>query len=434
MIAEAVELQGDVDPECISRALDSLPLKHETLRTRFRTVGSRLKAQVLEHPALDEVTVVLRRDDGSYFPRFDDIKKELSSRFRHLSPERAISYTSLLAQRPNDNWLWMLAFHHVYSDAWSQYIYGKSFSKALVRGGEMTDQDVVGTSSIDYAQTQYDWLDSGEAHTQLDWWVDHLIDVPEQLYPYRCDIRPGAIFTSVRLEQRLGQGVHKGLNAISVKFRVPPIAVALACLANVLARHTKTKRTTILTYAPGRSLRGALNATGAFYNSVLLCIGNDYPKTNESRLQYAAKAVFDSWKRQEIPIGFLFRACQEKGRHFTEDSFPICLNYIKHPLSDFVIPGCQMSEVDLNTLDTDTAKSNSYRVIGAQSGSRPSGLTFVAHELGRDTKITLDTHITETDAEQAFLLLEEYVREIKSFVSGLASSPTSDNAHSGVIY
>lgn len=431
VIAEVVSLSGRVDPVRIERALHSIIRRHEPLRSRYVMRKGVPRAEVMV--TRDETDPALLLDASDVASSKESIKHAILAQIGSLDLGKGRVVSSMLAKSGDDAWLWMLAIHHLASDGWSQHIYGRSFSEGIRLKDVEADERSSG-SSIDYAVEQTKWFESDAAEKQLEWWIDMLAPLAAQPVPlraYKTEEGPPAF---VRLEARIGSTAHAGLHDISRRKRVPLLAVVFAAFAGVIARRLQRPYVSALSLVGGRTLRGANRAVGAFYNSIVLSL--DTGRVDEADLlRRAAACVFEAWRRQEVPLGLVSQACVNRGQPDVASKIPITFNLVRHPLADFRIPGCSMTEVDNSTLDPVIDVAGEIRVASQQATQFSSPLTVVVCDLAKELRVSMDIASHRYNPTEAADLLADYVERLIWFAKHLGNGPNSfDPAGSGLIY
>jgi len=199
------------------------------------------------------------------------------------------------------------------------------------------------------------------------------------------------------------------------------LAATFAIFAKTVARRTGSAATSVVSLVGGRTLEGADKATGAFYNSIILTLDTRSAPDERSLLNAAAAAVFQGWRRQEVPLGLVFEACGDRGRYNIMDELPITFNFIRHPLAEFRIPGCRMGELDSDSLEPVGNRKKHVRVMPNKAKHLPDTMTVVVCDLAHELRVTLDCPDERLDRPDVEDFLEEYINDVESFTARLGT-------------
>jgi amino acid adenylation domain-containing protein len=188
-IVGLVRLKGAFDPAAMAVALDSLLRRHESLRTTFPMVdGQPVQAIAPPPPAGTpaDLPIVdlqsLAADPQDRFARATELA--LAEAQRPFDLARAPLLRMVLYRLAPDDYAWLMAMHHIISDAWSMAVLGRDLMQAYAAAAGRTKganqaavdpQPELPIQFVDFAVWQRTWL-QGEAlewllaywHRQLD--------------------------------------------------------------------------------------------------------------------------------------------------------------------------------------------------------------------------------------------------------------------------
>src|SRR4051794_7242959 len=175
-----LELDGPLSVPCLQSSLNALVVRHESLRTIFRSKGG-LPYQVVVEPA--PVTLSYndfeRHDAQEQRSRIDALRAlSMSTRF-DLS--RGPLITATLARKSVDRHVLLIVMHHIITDGWSLTILRRdllAFYRAAIRRQPVELADLA-IQFGDFAVHQRRWLEDGGALEKLtDYWRQALDGVP----------------------------------------------------------------------------------------------------------------------------------------------------------------------------------------------------------------------------------------------------------------
>lgn len=429
LIAEVVELRGAINPQAIYRALRGTVSAFESLRTRFVLRRGKPRGEVLSKGG-DWALLLIEDGTGADSP--EHLRNALTNCMNTIAPERGRSLVSLLYKRGQNRWLWLYAVHHLASDGWSQHLYGRYFASLLKQRYDRHDP-VMGTS-VDYARRQRAWYATVQAQGQLEWWICKVQRAAHQSIPLNLRSKPQGTATVSRFEMRLPPSSSDGLHRFASAQRVPMLSIFLAALAQTVSRRTLQPLVSVTSLVGGRMLRGAHLATGAFYNSILLTIDTGLYADRTKLLQAAASAVFEAWKRQEVPLGLVFEACARRRLGREVHNFPLALNLVQHPLSEFRIPQTSMWDLEIDTLLPPSAPS-ADGIRHLKIPGTLQGMTIVACVLESEVRLTMDIPDATYVDRDACRFLVEFGRNLEWFAAASGGGEAqSSRWKRGLIY
>ncbi|XPH18675.1 condensation domain-containing protein [Variovorax atrisoli 110B] len=172
-----MKLKGRLDVEALRASFDALVLRHESLRTVFRTDAQGLARQLIREAGPVDIAMV------DLVALHSPQERETRSREEalRLSPppfdlaEGPLLRVGLIRLAPEEHML-VVVMHHIVSDGWSMQVIVDEFVAqygARVQGKEATLSSLP-IQYADYAAWQRDWLEAGERERQLAYWTQHL--------------------------------------------------------------------------------------------------------------------------------------------------------------------------------------------------------------------------------------------------------------------
>ena len=182
-----MDIEGDLDLECLRAACAELLERHPHLGARFVSVGSRAPVQVIAHDAAIPVT----RVDLTDHPNAEVEIAELTARDRatrfDLAMEPAIRVTDLRSGRGRHRLL--LTHHHILLDGWSMPLLVQELF--LLYAGQRTDSAPKPPAPYGYDDYLH-WLDRRDGDVSREVWREALEGLTEPtLIAPRVDEAPG---------------------------------------------------------------------------------------------------------------------------------------------------------------------------------------------------------------------------------------------------
>jgi len=176
-------LEGDIDIDAMTRAMDAVAARHESLRTLFATVEDEPVQVILEdspfHIPMDDLS-----DDGNLEERLEKIIEDEASAIFDL--EKGPLFRVRIVKLEDKKHMLLMTMHHIISDAWSSEIILKEAAYAyasIVQTGTVELPELK-VQYRDFAAWQRSLLEKGSLSEQEDYWKNELkgplpvLDIP----------------------------------------------------------------------------------------------------------------------------------------------------------------------------------------------------------------------------------------------------------------
>ena len=299
----AVRLNGALDRQALSAALDLLVQRHETLRTRFVSEDGVFYQEILE-----QATVAL--EFASVAPA--DIEQQVRAELQ--KPFDLLSGTLLrvkLFQLSESEHVLTVCMHHVVSDGWSGEVLIREFVQLYQAqvSGQPVPLPALAIQYADYAIWQRAWLEAGEGERQLHYWKQQLgsehpllslpLDHPRPLQPSHR----GA---SVRVD--LPQQLSAQLKSLARNNGQTLFMLTLAALSVVLSRFSGQSDIRIGVPNAGRTRSELEGLIGFFINTQVLRVQVDERQSFAELLDQVKQVVTGAQSHQELPFEHLVDA------------------------------------------------------------------------------------------------------------------------------
>ena len=298
-----VRLSANVDPGLLQQCLNTIGRRHETLRTRFRTVDGEpvqiieadrpldLECNSLEHvPEAERWQVALRLAEADLRVPFDLARGPLwRVRLLHLS---------------QGDELLVIVVHHIVADGWSMGVLSQELATiyaALAAGCDSALPELP-VQYADYAIWQLEWLRSQEYRHQLRYWTEHLADVPLTELPADRPRPARGRMEGRRCHFHLRPALRYRIETLARQHDATPFMVLLAGLGVLLYRHTGQVDLPIGTPIAGRDRPEFEALIGLFVNTLVLRIRLAGLLGFASLVGQVRETVLAAYTNQELPF------------------------------------------------------------------------------------------------------------------------------------
>ncbi|HVV73605.1 MAG TPA: condensation domain-containing protein, partial [Verrucomicrobiae bacterium] len=299
----SVRLKGALDEGALVRALDSLVMRHEALRTTFYTIDG----EVYQKIGPEDVGFELGRVDLS---RGQDAEARLSLEVREEASapfdlEQGPLIRGRLIRLGDDEHVLLVTMHHIVSDGWSMGILTRELS-ALYQAysrGEGNPLAPLLIQYADYAAWQRQWLSDEVLEKQSAYWQRSLSDAPAAIELPTDRRRPTQQdFTGAMVSLQLDEGLTAGLKALSQRYGLTLFMTILAGWALVLSRLSNQEDVVIGTPSANRGRLEIEGLIGFFVNTLALRIDLSAKPTVKELLERVKAVALQAQAHQDLPF------------------------------------------------------------------------------------------------------------------------------------
>ncbi|MET3479068.1 amino acid adenylation domain-containing protein, partial [Variovorax atrisoli] len=372
-ISGALKLEGRLDVEALRASFDALVLRHESLRTVFRTDAQGLARQLIREAGPVDIAMVDLVALHSPQER-ETRSREEALRLSHTPfdlAEGPLLRVGLIRLAPEEHML-VVVMHHIVSDGWSMQVIVDEFVahySARVQGTEATLSSLP-IQYADYAAWQRDWLEAGERERQLAYWMQHLgSDQPTLQLPTdharRADGRYSAVRHGFELPGDLVQRLYRRLQGHGATLFMG----LLAGFQVLLSRYTGELDIRVGVPVANRHRAETESVIGFFVNTQVLRNELDGREHLTQVLLRAKEAALGAQAHQDLPFEQLVEALQPERSMSTSPLFQVMFNHQRGDLKALQdLPGLTLTECDLGAqaaqfeLTLETSESADGRV------------------------------------------------------------------------
>ncbi|WP_328942141.1 amino acid adenylation domain-containing protein [Streptomyces sp. NBC_00250] len=294
----AVRLTGTLDTEALRLALADVVVRHESLRTVFRTADGEAHQHIL---AADGIEVPLTTAQATE-EDLPGLLAEESAQVFDLTTELPIR--AALFELATEEHVLMVVTHHIASDGWSNAPFFADLGRAYeARGaGAAPDWAPLPVQYADYTLWQRDLL-GAEQLPQLDHWRHALADLPEEATLPADRPRPAvASYQGATLTVSCPAPVHRALTGLARETCTTAFMVAQAAVATVLSRCGAGTDVPIGSPVAGRTDQALDDLVGFFVNTLVLRTDVGGDPTFREVLGRVRESDLAAWAHQDLPF------------------------------------------------------------------------------------------------------------------------------------
>ncbi len=321
-IPSALRLRGRLDVDALQRSFDSLVVRHETLRTRFRLEGGRSYQQV--QPA---VSVSIEREQFGEEGLIERIQAIVVQPF---DLERGPLLRVSLLRLAEDDHVLVLVQHHIVSDGWSMQVMVEELVQlyaAYSRGLEVA-LPALPIQYADYALWQRSWMEAGEKERQLAYWTG-LLGGEQPVLELPFD-RPRPVRQSHRGAQfilELDIDLSQALRRVAQQEGATAFALLLASFQALLYRYSGQADIRVGVPIANRNRVEIERLIGFFVNTQVLKADLDGRMGFDELLAQARQRALEAQAHQDLPFEQLVEALQPERSLSHNPLFQVLFNY-----------------------------------------------------------------------------------------------------------
>jgi amino acid adenylation domain-containing protein/non-ribosomal peptide synthase protein (TIGR01720 family) len=346
----AMRISGTLDAEALAQSHREIIRRHETLRTTFAMIDGRPMQIVAAEMAFDlPVIDVSGMTEAARNSELRDMIRDCTRRPFDL--QKGPLLRALLVRFSPEDHLWVLAVHHIVSDAWSMDVIVRettAFYRALVRR-EPVELPTLSIQYADYATHQAEQQRGEMAERSLAYWRETLAGAPPLLALPSDRPRPAQrTNTGARLQLLLDAGLTARLKALARDTGGTLFTTLIAGFTALLARLSGMKDFVVATPTAGRDRRELDPLIGFFINNLMLRVDLSGDPPFHEHLQRTRQRFLDSLAHQDTPFDRLVETLQPPRNLSFTPLFQVMFGFMNTAAPAFDVPGLVFQRVDLD--------------------------------------------------------------------------------------
>ena len=399
----AIRLTGVLQVTVLTRAVNEILRRHESLRTSF-SAHRGTPFQVI-HPHQD---IELQFMDLS---SHDPDKREAEVAFRIRTQVRTpfdLSCAPLLRGElmrlgPQENVL-VLLLHHITIDGWSVGVLAKELA-ALYEAFAASQKSPLPELPIQYADYtiwQRQWLQSGVEERQFEYWKKQLSQMPEPLELPMARPRPETqCHSGAEYDFEFPLELLRSLHELGRKEGVTLFMTMVAAFQVLLYRYTRQADIAVGTPIAGRTMRETEDLIGFFVNTLVLRVDLSGDPTFAALLKRVREVTLAAYANQDIPFERLVEKLLPERDLSRSPLFQIMFALQNAPSAEWQLSGLTLKQ---------------QRV---ELGVEKFDLTIFLTEHDKGLRVTFDYNTALFDERAIREMAEHY----KALLTQYASSP-----------
>lgn len=351
----AIRVTGAVVIPCLKMAIYQLIDRHETLRTKYG-VRNGTCYQIVEEQGninIDEIDLMSMQEEERE-SKLEQLYQEEANAVIHIDYQIPIRATIMRCNQ--GELILLMSIHHIASDGWSMRVLlqdlSRIYSDILTYGRNRMPE--LNMQYSEYAKWQYDFMNSKEYQSQLDYWKEELKDAPPALELPSDRIREqNTENAGKRLFIEINEELTAKVKEICNSKDCTLYMFLMSAFASLMQRYSNQNDMILGTLIANRNQVNLENMIGFFVNTMPIRLTMDSDDSFLSLLNQVRNKTISMYDNQDVPFDALI------------DELGIVRESGKNPLFQvlFVVQNAQLESIkdsnaewNLTILDSDTSK------------------------------------------------------------------------------
>jgi len=298
---------GDILAESVSEVV----VRHEILRTCYRTVGG-VPMQCIEADAHDFAVERVHwvDDDEEGIASF---AAEYHARPFDLSAELPIRACVMCSPKEDTHWL-LVCIHHIATDGWSMDLLMAELAACYNRKVESENnlpQSTLAIQYLDFTCWQRSWLRGERERRQIDYWSNQLAALPPKLdLPTDYPRPPKQSFVGRCYQSQLPERLLAPLSEVCRREGCTMYMLMLAGLKVLLSKYSGENDVAIGSPVANRPLAELEPLIGFFANTLVLRTQFDSNSTLRELVSDVKETTLAGYSNQDLPFEVLVELLQ----------------------------------------------------------------------------------------------------------------------------
>ncbi|MFS0518986.1 amino acid adenylation domain-containing protein [Nostoc sp. UIC 10607] len=344
----ALRLVGSLDVLALSRSLNEIIRRHETLRTCFQTIDAKPTQLIVSTFELTVATIDLQHlPQGK---RSDEVCKLASieaSRPFDLTQLPLLRVT-LLHLTPTEHVL-LFVMHHIISDGWSIGVFNRELTvlyEAFV-AGKPSPLPELSIQYADFAVWHRQWLQEQTQIQQLQYWQQQLADITVLQLPTDYPRPAVQSFAGATQILKLPQNLKQVLVKLSQQHEVTLFMTMLAAFKVLLHRYTGQTDIVVGSPIANRNHSSCEGLIGFFVNNLVLRTDVSGNPSFSDLLTKVREVALGAYAHQDFPFEKLVEQLHPERNLSQNPLFQVIFALQNAPIQELQLKGLELSRLEL---------------------------------------------------------------------------------------
>jgi amino acid adenylation domain-containing protein len=350
-LVRAFRVTGPLNVEALMSAFATVIQRHESLRTIFESLEGAARQVVLS-----DVKVQVPVRDLSSLPESE--RRATALRIASEEGKKPFDLTTgpllrtLLLKLDREQYILVLAMHHIITDGWSISIMFRELTQAYEAFIEKRKLDLpaLPVQYAEYAEWQREFLGGEVLAKQVSYWKQKLAGAPTILDLPTDHPRPKEHNWQGATEELIFEHqVLVNLKEFAQSEGATLFMVSLAAFEALLWRYTGQDSILVGTPTAARSQIEIENLVGFFVNTLVFRGDLDSKITFRELVQQVRTYALEAYSHQDVPFEKLVEELVPQRTMNTSPLFQVMFTFQNIPKQIFEISGLEMEELEFET-------------------------------------------------------------------------------------
>src|SRR4030088_463361 len=350
-LARAFRISGPLDVSALTRAIEAVVRRHESLRTIFDSVDGDTRQIVLS-----DVDVNIPVVDLTDLP--EESREAEALRIATEEGKKPFDLTqgpllrTVLVRLGPDQYLLILAMHHIITDGWSIAVLFRELTRyyEAIANGEDANLPELPLQYSDYAQWQREYMTGDALARQVGYWNGKLAGAQTILDLPTDHPRPTShSWHGSSEELTLDSDILAELKTFAQAEGATLFMVALATFQALLRRYTMQDSILVGTPIAGRNELEIENLIGLFVNTLIFRADFTDDLSFRDLVRQVRAFALEAFAHQDVPFEKLVEELVPQRLVDTTPLFQVMFTFQNIPKQVLEIPGLVMKEVPFET-------------------------------------------------------------------------------------
>jgi amino acid adenylation domain-containing protein len=343
------KITGNLEIDTLTRAIDILVERHESLRTVFEKVDGSPVQKIL--PKLHGNIQVTHLEDIVPESRAGKIAQlSLANSSYKFDLENGPMFRIELLVLGNYQFYLLLNFHHIIFDDVSINIFIEELTSVIesLSQGKPINLAPVAVTFSDYSIAHNKWLKSDECRSQLDYWKKELSGFSDVLQLPVDHPRPKILtYNGKEFRFTIDQDLRNRLLNISLKHNTSLFLTMMTAYGDLLSRYSLQEDLVIGVPVSIRNNTELESLMGVLINTLPIRIRLDGEQSFLQNLEQVSKKFFSAYEHQEVPFEHLVEELAVKPAMDVNPVFQAIFNYLPEYSGEIRQTGLRVQKMDV---------------------------------------------------------------------------------------
>ncbi|WP_298427802.1 non-ribosomal peptide synthetase [uncultured Kordia sp.] len=297
-IPGVLQIKGKIDTTILSKAIQALVIRHETLRTVIHEYEGDGYQYIMNADDFEVVSVASARLDKN----LDQFIQEETQKTFDLSQDYMLRAT--IVKQSENTYMLILVLHHIAADGWSIPIFVNELEQAYrqISTNGKVDLQPLSIQYADYSNWQRNYLTGEVLGEKLSFWINQLKDVMPLVLPTDYN-RPAIQSTAGETYTfKINKALSNKLNIISKSQGVTLFMTLLTIYKVLLHRYSGQTDIAVGTPIANRSQLEISQLIGFFINTIVMRSQVESQKSFAELLQEIKQTSLAAFTHQDVPF------------------------------------------------------------------------------------------------------------------------------------